>query len=276
MVPSLSGNNQTISVKKFMKGFKTVCTLFLWLLAGVLILAVFAGMLWISNGSFSGIPALVAAVIVSAGIGRMIMTGPSSGLGKILRLSPVIISLLIVFWAMLPLGPDVLKDFPNDPALEIWDLGKGRMVSVSHHPPADPATSREEAIIFVHGGPGAYVRDFDRDFFAWFAVEGFDVYTYDQAGAGRSPIIADIHRYSHEGNVADLAAIISRIDKPVILAGQSYGAAVIASYLDRYPAGGQISRVIFTEPGPLPGEYPADNPHYNEKTTIAENVRDPV
>lgn len=148
------------------------------------------------------------------------------------------------------------------------------MVSISHHRPPDHVTEREEAIIFIHGGPGAYVRDFDRNFAASFSEEGYHIYVYDQVGAGRSPII-NVEDYTHEGNVADLHKIISKIDKPIILFGQSYGAGLASSYLDYYRDYHNVRKLILTEPGPLPGAYPQSGPYYDEKTTSAENFDDP-
>lgn len=259
---------------KLLQWLKGLLIVILWILAGVLILAIFTGTLWITEGSLSGYPALIVATLAAIIISRFAVNRSSSNLGKILRLTPTTIFLMIVFWSIIPMASDELISFPDDPNLEMWDLGDERMVSISHHQPTDDADSREEAIIFVHGGPGAYVRDFDRNFAASFSKDGYHVFVYDQVGAGRSGII-DVQDYSHSGNVADLHKIIQKIDRPIILIGQSYGAGLISSYMDVNRNDHNVRSIILTEPGPLPGAFPQSGPFYDEKTTRAENFDGP-
>ena len=60
-----------------------------------------------------------------------------------------------------------------------------------------------------------------------------------------------------------------RIDTPIVLAGQSYGAGIISSYLADYGNEHDIRKVILTEPGPIPG---SEYSNTDKKTTKAENV----
>lgn len=257
-----------------MKWFKRIGVFAGWIFAGISVLAIFVGTLWLTNGSLNGYPALLFALIVFSGFARLIAKNEHSLLGKTLRFTPITLFLLIACWAMIPLGPDQVPDLPPLEKEEIWDLGDGRAVSVTHHQPADSIETQEEAILFLHGGPGAFVRDFDREFLASFTDFGYEVYVYDQVGAGRSAIL-DLQNYSHQGNVDDMHAIINRIDKPVILFGQSYGTGLIASYLEQHPAHEKINSIILTEPGPLPGSYPQEGPYFDEKTTNADHLEGP-
>ncbi len=124
------------------------------------------------------------------------------------------------------------------------------------------------ALVFVHGGPGAYVRDFDRDFLSSFAQEGFDVVLYDQFGAGRSAL-GDPQGYTHENNLRDLSAVLARIDKPVVLVGQSYGAALVTSALAREDVRRHVAYVVLSEPGRVPGASATSRHGMTEKTTRA-------
>lgn len=174
---------------------------------------------------------------------------------------------------MVPLPQYDFRDASADPGFELWQLSDSRTVSVSVHLPPDSVEAREETILFVHGGPGAYVRDFDRNFLSSFTKDGYRVLIYDQVGAGRSPRVP-MAEYTHSGNVDDLRAVLRRLNSPVILFGQSYGTGVISSFLADYSHEFDIRKIILTEPSPLPGvDMSIDHPHFSEKTTKAENVK---
>ncbi|MEX2364575.1 MAG: alpha/beta hydrolase [Balneolaceae bacterium] len=242
-----------------------------WIFAGIAVFGVFVGMLWLTSGSLSGYPALILAIATFAGYAWFITSKDYSPLGKTLRFAPISLFLVIAFWAMIPLGPNELFDFPDLPEQETWDLDEGRFVTMTHKLPPDSIAPKEEAILFLHGGPGVFVRDFDRDFMNSFSDFGYEVFVYDQLGAGRSAIM-DLENYSHQGNVDDMAEIIKRIDKPLILIGQSYGAGLVSSYLDKYGADDRIRKIVLTEPGPLPGSFPQKGAYFDDKTTSAPNI----
>ncbi|MEX0844001.1 MAG: hypothetical protein WD022_01925, partial [Balneolaceae bacterium] len=167
-----------------MAWLKGIGSFILWIMAGISVLVVFTGMLWLTVGAFKGYPALIIAIAAFTGLGWMILNGSKSILGKSLRFTPITISMFIVLWAMIPLGPDEIFEFQPLPGQELWDLGDGRVVALTHHQPANLDSLKDEAILFVHGGPGAFVREFDRDFMASFTDFGYEVYVYDQVGAG--------------------------------------------------------------------------------------------
>jgi pimeloyl-ACP methyl ester carboxylesterase len=257
-----------------MKWLKKIGVFVGWTISGILVLASFTGVLWLTNGTLKGIPALLFAILFFLGFARLIVKNKYSTLGKSLRFTPILFFLLIVFWAMIPLGPDQVFDFPPLEGEERWELGNGRIVSMTHHEPQDSIETRESAILFLHGGPGAFVRDFDREFIAGFTDFGYEVFVYDQVGAGRSAML-NIEDYSHQKNVDDMSEIIKRIDKPVILFGQSYGTGLITSYLEQQSSFKHIRGIILSEPGPLPGAYPQEGPYFDEKTTKAEHLEGP-
>ena len=67
--------------------------------------------------------------------------------------------------------------------------------------------------------PRRYVRQLDIDFFKKFTQQGYDVYLYDQVGAGRSGLLP-VPQYSHKRNFQDAQVILDVIgaDKYIMVA----------------------------------------------------------
>lgn len=252
----------------FLRILKGIGIGLLYLISGVIVLGIFAGGLYVSGGVLSGYPVLVFTLVLAALWFRFLYRRCVSTGGFILRGLPVVVALGIVIWAMIPMPQHEFSNMQTDERFENWDLGSGRIAAVAQFAPPENVIPREETVVFVHGGPGVYLRDFDLDFISGFTADGFNVVMYDQVGAGRSSIV-QVSEYSHQGNVNDLKQILDRIDTPLILIGQSYGAALITSYLSDYGNDQDISNIILSEPGPLPGsEYSNSDP----KTTKAANA----
>ncbi len=243
-----------------------------YLLSGVLLILLFVGLLFLTNGLAGGYLSLVLTFAAAFVFIRWIYRRQSGTGMKLLKSVPAVLALLIILWAMKPLPQHEFRNTYTDPGFEFWELPGERTVSVDIHTPLEETELREETIVFVHGGPGAYNRDFDREFLRTFTKEGYRVLLYDQAGAGRSPLLP-VREYSHSGNVNDLKAILEKLDTPVILFGQSYGAGVITSFLDDYGNDFDIRKIILSEPSPIPGaEVESDHHHFSDKTTKAENA----
>lgn len=231
--------------------------------------AAFLLVLWLSRGAGAGYPALVLAIVAAAVLWWR-WSRPRSGRARILHALAMAVAIAPLAYVFVPLASSTLQPLPADPAAQIWPTGPGRSVAVYHFP-AEPAISRNLALVFVHGGPGGYIRDFDRDFFATFAKAGFDVVMYDQSGAGRSPL-GDPAAYTHETNIDDLAAIMNRVNKPVVLVGQSYGATLVTSALARDAIRNRVSFVVLTEPGKIPGAAFSPDRTMSEKSTSAPDA----
>lgn len=225
--------------------------------------------LLISRGAIGGYPAFIVALIV-AGVLWWLCARQGSRRGALLNGAAMILALAPLAYILVPLASSTLVPLPDDASVQMWPTGTGRSVAVYRYP-ADAATDRKMALVFVHGGPGAYVRDFDRAFFASFARVGFDVVLYDQFGAGRSPL-GDAKEYTHEKNISDLAAVLARVNKPTVLVGQSYGATLVTSALAREDVRKRVSHVILTEPGRIPGSEFSSNALMSEKTTLAPDA----
>ena len=249
-----------------------VCKLFALPLRMLAVWLAFVLVLWISRGAAGGYPAFVLAVL-AAGALWWRWSRPRSRTARIGHGVAMTLALAPLAWVLVPLAPASLAPLPADATVQMWPTGQGREVAVYRYP-ADPAADRRLALVFAHGGPGGYIRDFDRQFFATFARLGFDVVLYDQFGAGRSPL-GDPASYTHENNVSDLAAVVARVDKPVLLVGQSYGATLVTSAMAQDAVRTRVRFVVLTEPGRIPGAAFDSGKSMSAKTTRAPDATTP-
>lgn len=239
----------------------------------LLVWVAFFAILWLSRGAGGGYAAFAAAVIVAGVLWwrgsrhRSRLAGAMLGSAMVLALAPL-------GYLLKPLASSTLAPLPADPAVQLWPTGSGRAVAVYRYAPAAGAADRNLALVFVHGGPGGYVRDFDRDFFRSFTSDGFEVVLYDQFGAGRSPL-GDAGDYSHDKNIDDLLAVLTRVNKPAVLVGQSYGAALVTSALANPQVRKRVSHVVLSEPGKIPGATFSSGPGMVDKSTIAPDAGQP-
>ncbi|WP_030826498.1 alpha/beta fold hydrolase [Streptomyces hygroscopicus] len=139
------------------------------------------------------------------------------------------------------------------PGVRFWDLPTGSRIAYVHTPATGKA--RPTPVIFLHGGPGTPgegVHTGGREL----AADGFDVYSYDQLGAGRSTRLRDVTGYTVARQVADLEAIRRTLGADrIILVGQSWGGSLTAQYLAVH--GEHVAKAVFTSPGALWGrQYP--------------------
>ncbi|WP_158588060.1 alpha/beta hydrolase, partial [Actinomadura logoneensis] len=138
--------------------------------------------------------------------------------------------------------------------VRFWNLPTGSRIAYVHA----PATGRRRPtpVVFLHGGPGTPGEGVPVAGAA-LAADGFDVYAYDQVGAGRSTRLSDVTRYTVARHVADLDAVRAAIGADrIIIVGQSWGGSLAAQYLAAHPE--HVAKVVFTSPGVL---WPAALPH---------------
>jgi len=142
---------------------------------------------------------------------------------------------------------------PPPAGVQFWDLPTGSRIAYVHAPAS--GTHRPTPVLFLHGGPGTPGEGVPAAG-ALLAADGFEVYAYDQLGAGRSTRLADVTGYTVARQVADLEAIRAELGaEHILLIGQSWGGSLAAQYLSAYPQ--HVARVVFTSPGPIwAGAYP--------------------
>ncbi len=258
-------------MKAILKSFLSVLGLPLRILATWIAFFVF---LWLTRGLAGGYLAFAVSVLVAGVLWQRWSKGRSPR-ARILHAIALLLSLAPLGYLLIPLAPSTLAPLPADSEVQLWPTGSGRAVAVYRYAPAAGIPDRNLALVFVHGGPGGYVRNFDRDFFATFTHEGFEVVLYDQFGSGRSPL-GDPGEYSHEKNIGDLLAVLTRVDKPTVLVGQSYGAALVTSALANSEVRARVSHVVLTEPGRIPGAKFSSAPSMSDKTTHALDAGEPA
>ncbi|MFF4414849.1 alpha/beta fold hydrolase [Streptosporangium sp. NPDC001559] len=149
----------------------------------------------------------------------------------------------------------VIAHGPAPAGIGFWDLPTGSRIAYVSLKAAKP---RPTPVIFLHGGPGTPDEGLP-DSGAELAALGFDVYSYDQLGAGRSTRLADVSGYTVARHVADLDAIRKTIGaERVILVGESWGGSLTAQYMAAHPD--NVAKAVFVSPGPIwEGAFPDGN-----------------
>ncbi|WP_394771574.1 alpha/beta hydrolase [Lacisediminihabitans sp.] len=138
-------------------------------------------------------------------------------------------------------------------ATERWELSTGSRVAVYHYPPPAESARRPVPLLYLHGGPIRSISMLDHRFLAGLAHRGYDVYAYEQAGAGRSDLLA-IDSYSIDRELADLNAVIRHLDRgPVDVLGFSAGGSLLTRALADPATEPNLHRAIIAEPGPMDG-----------------------
>lgn len=170
----------------------------------------------------------------------------------LISLIPGIIFIAFVVYTLVPVASSgsILKfPDPKDVVVKYWKLETGSSIAYYKLSAKSGIPKKSTPIIFLHGGPGAYVRQIEINFFTLFTNDGYDVYLYDQAGSGRSGLLPK-KEYSHERNIKDFEAIINTINaKQYIVVGQSYGGSLLAHITADENLSKRIAKAIYAEPG---------------------------
>ena len=156
-------------------------------------------------------------------------------------------------------GLTFLQPFPVQPSAPVpagvafWELPDGSRLAYTTSPATGP--TKPVPVVFLHGGPGTPSEGLPYGT-AELNAAGYDVYSYDQIGAGRSTRLSDVTGYTVERNVADLEAVRELIGaERLIVIGQSWGGSLAAQYLAAHPD--RVDKVVFTSPGEI---WPAAHP----------------
>ncbi len=146
------------------------------------------------------------------------------------------------------------------PGTKYWTLGNGSRIAYLMSAAKGRTPKHESPVIHLHDGPGMPalpvnntlgVRPLD-----FLTEEGYDVYYYDQLGAGLSERL-DLRNeqpYTVARHVEDLENIRRVLGaRTLILAGSGWGATLAVNYLLAHAD--NVERLILESPGPL--WYPA-------------------
>ena len=220
----------------------------------VLFVSAFILSLWASNGTAGGKLAVAATILFSLLLYYVVaryFKSKSRGIW-ITYFVVALVTMLYISYRLLPVGStggikhySDLKGVPT----KYWQLKTGSRIAYYKLQAEAGVEKKRYPILFLHGGPGAYVRQLDIDFFKKFTLQGYDVYLYDQVGSGRSGLLP-VAQYSHKRNFEDAKAVLDVIgaDKYTIVA-QSYGCSILADLASDRISSLRIDKAVYCEPG---------------------------
>ncbi|MFG1705789.1 alpha/beta hydrolase [Nonomuraea sp. M3C6] len=129
-----------------------------------------------------------------------------------------------------------------------WRLPTGSRLAYVRIEPR--RVTRTDPVLFLHGGPGVADLEADSAFYGKLAADGYQVYVYDQLGAGRSARLADPRGYGLARDVADLEAIRQAVGaRRLNLIARDYGAQLAAAYLAAHRD--RVARAVLYSPAGL-------------------------
>ncbi|WP_052229644.1 alpha/beta hydrolase [Streptomyces sp. CT34] len=231
--------------------------LLLALAAVATLVVVFLALIALTDGAGSGL----AAWLTTIGVGAVLAmwrgrrrTWPA----RLVPFLPVVVAAALTAAVCIPTVPTARRYPPALPFVvtQHWSLATGSRVAVYHYPPANHGTRHPIPLVYLNGGPVRGISVLDHRFLQLLARQGYDVYTYEQAGGGRSDPLP-MGQYTISRSVRDLAAFIDRLDKgdkgKADILGFSSGGAVLTRALAEPSVAARLHRAIIAEPGPMDG-----------------------
>lgn len=192
--------------------------------------------------------AILAAVLVAAGTSRLLRRTTR---GRRLAVSASVVVIAAAGWLVLfrrPTHPNAALPPRDVPFVEV-QLSTGSKVAVARIPSPHRNDAIKSPLVFLHGGPGGFVRSADLTLLRAIAQGGIDVVTYDQAGGGASPRL-DVREYSLQRAVADLEAFRVHLGvERISLFGQSWGSMLAFEYASAHPD--RVDHLVLTGAGLL-------------------------
>ncbi len=192
------------------------------------------------------------------------------GVGKLLKWAGLIGLTVLLVLLFKPIKETVSPIEPRA-STEYWSMSGGYRIAYSAIRSKSPG---ENAIVYLHGGPGGYIHSSIIETLTPLARNGWDVYLYDQSGTGLSDRREFPKSTTYESHVADLEEIVDEKirAKRLVVIGHSFGGQLAATFAARNPdrlsglilsAPGGIEPTLFTEDGkwenaiayPTPPEY---------------------
>ena len=215
--------------------------------------AAFVGALLLARSlPVAALMGLLALVLVTYGSTLGALRGTARARSRAVAAAGVLAVLVAVLAGTTVLRPDAhsASIAVAAPGTSSWDLPDGTRISYTHTPAA--ALSGRPPVVFLHGGPGIPGEPGGPVLSgpAGLARDGFDVYVYDQIGAGLSSRLPDANDYTADRHVADLELVRQRIGaEELVLVGHSWGAVLAARYLAAHPD--RVAKVVLEAPGEL-------------------------
>jgi proline iminopeptidase len=220
--------------------------------AGLAVLcgAVLAGAAGAVGAAAAGSP--LPAALIAGGVAEMLVA--TGGFVLLLRRSAwrmrlslaVAVSLVAASAVAIGVPPAQPPAGPQPVAGQaFWQLPSGSVLRYVHITAA--SSGHPDPVVFLHGGPGVADLAGDAAYFGQLADDGFDVYVYDELGAGGSTRLADPTGYGLHRDALDLEQIRRQIGAERLnLIGLSYGGHLAAAYLAAHPE--RVRRMVLLSP----------------------------
>lgn len=251
-------NKTSIGFKKAVHSIFGWILLFLSILLGMVgaVLGFLLCAVFLSNITLLSLTAILVCFLISFSLsrfaGRKILrahrTRLALGVGLATVFGVILISSFTIFKPLVPSSEIIKPRVPE--AVDYWDLETGSRIAYLKFPAENK--TKEEPVIFLHGGPGGAVVSFKpiTDVISALSKNGYDVYFYDQIGGGLSGRLKNIIDYQLSRHVADLDQIRKEIKaEKMILVGESNGGILAAHYAALYPE--NVKRLVLISPGEL-------------------------
>ncbi|MEU6328987.1 alpha/beta hydrolase [Streptomyces sp. NPDC047049] len=219
-----------------------------------MLVVVFLALIALTDGAGSGL----AAWLTTLGTGAVLALWRGrrrTWQARLVPFLPVVVAAALTAAVCIPTVPTARRYPPALPFVttQHWSLTTGSRVAVYHYPPANPGTRHPIPFVYLNGGPVRGISVHDHRFLQLLARQGYDVYTYEQAGGGRSDLLP-MGQYTISRSVRDLAAFIDRLNKgKVDMLGFSSGGVVLTRALADPGVAARLHRAIIAEPGPMDG-----------------------
>ncbi|QCD54141.1 alpha/beta hydrolase [Streptomyces hawaiiensis] len=224
------------------------------LAAVVALVVVFLALIALTDGTGSGLAAW--STTIGAGLALAVWRGRRRPWpARLVPFLPVVVAAALTAAVCVPTVPTERQRPPALPfvATQHWSLSTGSRVAVYHYPPANNGPRHPVPFVYLNGGPVRGISVLDHRFLQLLARQGYDVYAYESAGAGRSDLLP-MDQYTITRSVRDLAAFVDRLDKgKVDILGFSAGGAVLTRALADPSVAARLHRAIIAEPGPMDG-----------------------
>ncbi|MFD8388034.1 alpha/beta fold hydrolase [Streptomyces sp. NPDC059680] len=218
------------------------------------LVVVFLTSLVLTDGAGGGLAAwgttLAAGTAVALWRGR-----PRTGPARLVPFLPVALAAALTASVCVPTVPTARRYPAALPFVtaQHWRLSTGSTVAVYHYPPRHSGARHRVPLVYLNGGPVRGISLLDHRFLRLLARKGYDVYTYEQAGGGRSDLLP-MSQYTIDRSVRDLGAFADRLGRGgADVLGFSSGAVVLTRALADPRVAAHLHRAVIAEPGPMDG-----------------------
>jgi proline iminopeptidase len=219
------------------------------------VVAFFAAAYVISSIALLGLVGALALVLLTGGFSWLAARGIFAPSNRWRRWLPAAITSGTLLLAAVVSGLFVFQPMdvvyvPKEPTEQTryWDLPNGSRLAYLLTPAE--GVPRPTPVVILHGGPGGPGSFTPQQKDQYLAAAGFDVYRYDQVGAGLSNRLEEISEYTVARHVADLEYIRQAIGaEQMILVGSSWGGTLAAHYLAAHPD--RVEQAVVSSPGAI-------------------------